>query len=120
VLQDITGLVAGGCRDYKGSEFIVTGRGGKAPSPDEPLIPDAVAVIDWVELPDVPLAAERNSREDINFSQSKVFQFETRIVEATGYSVSPNGQIILTANQSTFTPDRPAVMPPVCPSAERS
>ena len=112
-LPDITGLIAGGCRDYKGSTFIVTGRGGKAASPEDLLIPDAVVAIDWVELPDVELATELNVR-DRNFSQSEMFELE-RIVEATGYRIGPNGQIILTANRGTFNRDRSA-MPPLCPT----
>ena len=57
VLPDITGLIAACCRDHNGSTLVVTGLGGKPPSPEELLIPDAVGVIDWVELPNVELEA---------------------------------------------------------------
>jgi large exoprotein involved in heme utilization and adhesion len=115
VLPDITGLVAGGCRDYQGSSFIVTGRGGKPPSPDEPLIPESLAVVGWVELPNLDLEAERNPEVENNFDLAKLFEFETRIVEKNGYEIGQNGEVILTANQGNFSRFIPVFMPPVCP-----
>ena len=123
VLPDVTGLIAGGCRDYHGSEFIVTGRGGKPASPDEPLIPESVAVVGWVELPDVELETDLtleklrlpNNLNDVGAIRLWLPPNETRIVEATGYMINPNGRVILTADRGMVNFSLSSFMPPICP-----
>ena len=119
VLPDITGLVAGGCRDYRGSSFIVTGRGGKPPSPDEPLIPESLAVLGWVELPNREQGTGNREQARGNIPRSLITVprslFATEVVEATGYAIGQNGEVIVTANQGNFSRFLPIFMPPVCP-----
>ena len=83
-------------RNQAQSEFVVTGRGGLPPSPDETLSSDAVQV-DWVTLnPKV----ERNQDVSTNITT----QTQNSIVEATGLTIAHNGDILLTASATTTLP----------------
>ncbi|MFN6527825.1 filamentous hemagglutinin N-terminal domain-containing protein [Nostoc sp. ChiSLP03a] len=80
------------------SKFIITGRGGLPPNPGEALSADAVQV-DLVTLnpgvvkPPTPAV----SRNPINPTPN-------RIVEATGWVIAANGDVILTLVAPTVTP----------------
>ncbi|PSO97287.1 MAG: filamentous hemagglutinin, partial [Cyanobacteria bacterium SW_12_48_29] len=81
------------------SEFVVTGRGGLPPTPEEALSSDAIQV-DWVSLK--PEAAEeqesREAEENSPSSSSSNPSVPNQIVEAQGWVTAPNGEVVLTAS----------------------
>jgi large exoprotein involved in heme utilization and adhesion len=80
------------------SEFVVTGRGGLPQNPGEALSTDAVQV-DLVTLnPEV----KRPSTTAVSTSSTSPTPIP--IVEAQGWAIAANGEVILTANAPTVTP----------------
>jgi filamentous hemagglutinin family protein len=94
------------------SEFVVTGRGGLPPTPQEELGTDSTG-IDWVSLK--PDLASQGNTEQTQENLSNPPSIETnntttsrQIVEAQGMVVGSNGKIVLTAQNSgapEFTPN---------------
>jgi filamentous hemagglutinin family protein len=80
------------------SEFVVTGRGGLPQNPGEALNTDAIQV----DL--VTLAPEVNQSTTTAVSTSPTSPTPTPIVEAQGWAIAANGEVILTANANTVTP----------------
>ena len=80
------------------SEFIITGRGGLPPNPGEALSTDAVQV----DL--VTVNPEVDKRSTTAVSTSSTSPTPSPIVEATGWVIDANGDVILTANPPTVTP----------------
>lgn len=80
------------------SSFTITGRGGLPPNPGEALNTDAVQV----DL--VTLKPEVNKPSTPVVSTNPTSQAPDRIVEATGWAIAANGDIILTS-APTLTPD---------------
>jgi large exoprotein involved in heme utilization and adhesion len=108
---DVEGLVDRSCRadvEQKESQFVVTGRGGLPPNPNEPIRDDSV-LTDWVTLnsqsQNPPRAAA--TAPPVNSGTKK-------IVEAQGWEIDPNGNVILTAQSPTVTPHRPWQPPTSC------
>ncbi|WP_445628670.1 two-partner secretion domain-containing protein [Nostoc sp. DSM 114167] len=101
-LIDASRQIAQGCTPRRGqnaSRFIATGRGGLPQSPNEPLQGRAV-ITGWVDLPPQTTAiADKLSTASITKSSD-------RIVEAQGWIVDPNGNIMLVAQsgQSSSIP----------------
>ena len=96
------GLIAQGCPANRGNSFVITGRGGLPPTPEQQLDDDA----DWQDrrrLVVPPAQAQRhNSNQQASGSSPKgVNPPATPIVEATGWQVTPRGEIFLVAT----TPD---------------
>jgi len=90
------------------SKFVVSGRGGIPPSPTQPLSSDAV-MTNWATLnPKV----KNHSREA--YSSNPTNKAPTQIVEATGWVIGPKGEVILTAQAPTVTPDIPWLKPTTC------
>ncbi|MDX2212546.1 MAG: S-layer family protein [Oculatellaceae cyanobacterium bins.114] len=91
---DASRLIAQGCSagnttaDAQ-SEFVVTGRGGLPPNPEQPLQRDAV-IADWVSLD--PSNARSNS------AVAPGVAAEASVVEAQGWTVNADGQVLLTAH----------------------
>lgn len=93
------------------SEFIITGRGGIPPNPREILRSNNVQV-DWVSLGEdanslsgtssTQTQRQRN-REDAKKNKN-VKSPQNEIVEAQGWVVDSNGDVILVAQASTTTP----------------
>ena len=88
------------------SEFIITGRGGLPPSPDEALSSDAVEV-DWVSLD--PSAADGNGETQFDSESQEVAESSDsspphQIVEAQGLAVDDNGEVWFVANAPTTPP----------------
>ncbi|WP_206671458.1 S-layer family protein, partial [Staphylococcus aureus] len=80
------------------SQFTIPGRGGLPPNPGEVLNTDAVQV----DL--VTLHPEVDKRSTTTVSTNPTSPTPDRIVEATGWVIDANGDIILTANPTTITP----------------
>ncbi|MGV0102498.1 Filamentous hemagglutinin N-terminal domain-containing protein [Nostoc sp. DSM 114160] len=93
-LVDVSQQIAQGCTRRGGqnaSRFIATGRGGLPQSPNEPLRGRAV-ITSWVDLPPqaTHTVADKSSTASITKSSNP-------IVEAQGWIVDPNGNIMLVA-----------------------
>ncbi|MCC5663620.1 filamentous hemagglutinin N-terminal domain-containing protein [Nostoc sp. CHAB 5784] len=80
------------------SSFTITGRGGLPPNPGEALSADAVQV----DL--VALNPEVGKSSTPAVSTNPINPTPTRIVEATGWVIAANGDIILTSSIPTVTP----------------
>jgi filamentous hemagglutinin family protein len=110
-LFDVTGLIAQACPGGVGSaanKFVVTGRGGLPPNPNEALSSDAIQV-DWVTLnPGV----ENSSSPAV--STQPTAPEPAPIVEAQGWVIGANGEVVLTASAPTVTPNTSWSTPPQC------
>ncbi len=115
---DATRLIDRRCtpEKLKGNEFIITGKGGIPRAPSDALASDALAV-NWISLPaDTPAggsaglsgAQERGSSEKIPTSPHP----GSSLVEAQGWVIGSNGEVILTASPNTGIPHAPALAPP--------
>ena len=89
------------------SEFVVTGRGGLPPSPDETLSSDAIQV-DWVTLN--PEVESRNQ----GVSTNMIAPEPDSIVEATGWALDRKGEIVLTASAASVLPGNSWQAPAKC------
>ncbi|MHC5747431.1 MAG: beta strand repeat-containing protein, partial [Nostoc sp.] len=101
-LVDASQQIAQGCTPRRGqnaSRFIATGRGGLPQSPNEPLRGRAV-ITSWVDLPAQATAITDKS------STASMTKSDDQIVEAQGWIVDGNGNIMLVAQspQSLFIP----------------
>ncbi len=89
----------GGAAVRKENKFIITGRGGLPPSPNEPLHGESV-ITNWVTL-DSDIEKENNTTPTaVTPSRSSPKQ----IVEAQGWIFNEKGQVVLTASSPTVTP----------------
>lgn len=80
------------------SSFTITGRGGLPPSPNDALNSDAIS-IDWVTLnPEI----EDKSSPDV--STNPTAPEPDPIVEAQGWVMDNDGEVVLIASASTATP----------------
>lgn len=103
-LVDVTGLIAQGCPTGEGnvargsSEFIVTGRGGLPPNPEEALRSDPALA----DLGTLVQGTENRASAAIpsNLTNSE----PTRLVEAQGWVIGSKGEVILTAQAPNVTP----------------
>lgn len=105
-LVDPSGLIAQGCGSNsnvaKGqSEFVITGRGGLPPNPDDTLKPGAI-LPEWVVNNTVS-----NSNNSVNTTETNSKQLSSNtgdtLVEAVGMVRSTNGDIVFTAQPTTAT-----------------
>ncbi|MBN4000320.1 hypothetical protein [Nostoc sp. LPT] len=80
------------------SSFTITGRGGLPPNPSDALNTDAVQV----DL--VTLNPEVGKPYTTAVSTNPTSPTPTRIVEATGWVIAANGDVILTSSAPTLTP----------------
>nr|WP_322652442.1 filamentous hemagglutinin N-terminal domain-containing protein [Nostoc sp. CmiVER01]MDZ8121066.1 filamentous hemagglutinin N-terminal domain-containing protein [Nostoc sp. CmiVER01] len=102
-LVDASQQIAQGCTPRRGqnaSSFIATGRGGLPQSPNEPLRGRAV-ITGWVDLP-----AQVTHTVTDKSSTASITKSSDPIVEAQGWIVDANGNIMLVAQygQSSFIP----------------
>jgi filamentous hemagglutinin family protein len=98
-------LISSSCAafDKKGSEFIVTGRGGLPPSPEDFLSSDVV----WSDNRAIATTAQHPAKTSVALSPSKPKAVE--IVPATGWVFNDKGEVTLissapNASNSGFTP----------------
>ncbi|MBD1867851.1 filamentous hemagglutinin N-terminal domain-containing protein [Cyanobacteria bacterium FACHB-471] len=113
---DASRLVAQGCSAGNTAianqigEFTITGRGGLPPSPTEQLNSDAI-LADWETLEEPTNLSTTSSPIPPTHSASA----STELVEAQGWAIASNGQLILTA-QATAVPHSPWVNSATCRS----
>ncbi|MEH1941315.1 MAG: filamentous hemagglutinin N-terminal domain-containing protein [Nostoc sp.] len=105
------------------SSFIATGRGGLAPDPTEPLIADAV-LADWITVePESQnraggiqkkvLVRKQQNTEDKSQKFNSV-NVPTQIVEAQGWVMDANGNVVLVAQVPTASPHKSSLVATAC------
>ncbi|MEH2172734.1 two-partner secretion domain-containing protein [Nostoc sp.] len=106
------------------NSFITTGRGGLVADPTEPLIADDAVLADWITLPPeshnraggiqkrAVVQAQRHTEQK---SQKVNFVNEpTQIVEAQGWVIDANGNVVLVAQVPTATPHNSSLTSKSC------
>ncbi len=113
--QQIVASCNSGRRD---SSFVVTGRGGLASNPISQLMGDAV-LADWILLDEesenhvgnvqnrTMIQEQRNTEETAH--NIKSVNQSTEIVEAQGWVIDANGNVVLVAQSPTVTAHSPAL-----------
>jgi len=108
------------------SSFIATGRGGVVADPTEPLIADDAVVVDWITLsPEMKnrvdgiqkravIHKQRNTEEKLQEVNS--VNQPTQIVEAQGWVIDANGNVVLVAKVPTATPHNSSLTLTSCPA----
>ena len=96
------------------SSFIRTGRGGLIADPTQPLIADDAVLADWITLsPEsqnhadgIPKRAVVQAQRNTEKKSQKVNSVNepTQIVEAQGWVIDANGNVVLVAQVPTATP----------------
>ncbi|MFQ4141121.1 filamentous hemagglutinin N-terminal domain-containing protein [Chlorogloeopsis sp. ULAP02] len=86
------------CQQGDGSKFIITGRGGLPPSPNESFSTDNVRV-DWIE----PAASSRGNSQSVKINQARTSATAKKIVPAQGWVFNKKGDVVLTAYNPTAT-----------------
>ena len=110
---DLTELIATGCGASGGvasrtseNKFIITGRGGFPPTPSEVLRSD-------LALADLGSAGQDATATTVTATK-QIIPEPTPIVEAQGWVISPQGQVVLTASAPDVTPEVPWLRSPSC------
>ncbi|AFY50060.1 filamentous haemagglutinin family N-terminal domain protein [Nostoc sp. PCC 7524] len=114
---DASRQIASSCnysRNTEISSLVVTGRGGITPSPTDTLMDDAV-LADWIKLPvdrknlisNIQPYIEENTKTRQSGDRS------SQIVEAQGWIVDGNGNVVLVAQASTL-PHSQGLKPAAC------
>jgi large exoprotein involved in heme utilization and adhesion len=98
---DASDAIAQGCRDVQGSSFVVTGRGGLPPTPQQALGDDP-RWRDWrtpAEVSRQPNASRQGTLPSLANRRTT----KSALVEATRWVIEPDGQVILTASVPNVT-----------------
>ena len=108
------------------SSFIQTGRGGLVADPTQPLIADDAVLADWITLsPEsqnraggiqkrAVVQAQRNTEEKSQKVNS--VNEPTQIVEAQGWVMDANGNVVLVAQVPPATPHNSSLTSKSCPA----
>ncbi|TAF05546.1 MAG: S-layer family protein, partial [Nostocales cyanobacterium] len=120
-LVDLTGLIAQGCGSNnnnnvaKGqSAFVVTGRGGLPPNPDDALSAGTLST-DWVTRDTNKYS---NNSEETKITQKREID-SSPLVEAVGMVRNADGDLVLTAQPVTARGFQSGLPSPVCNVAQR-
>lgn len=111
-IVDISGLVASGCSSggnlASQSELVVTGRGGLPPNPSEVTRSDTT-------IPDLGTKEnQENQTREKMVSNNTTNYDSTTLVEASGWVIGSNGEVILEANPPAVTSQIPWLMVTSC------
>jgi large exoprotein involved in heme utilization and adhesion len=114
VSQQITSACSPGKNAVR-SSLIASGRGGISPTPMDTLTDDAV-LTDWIQL---PVNRENHSAKiqphtEQDTVSGKLGDRSDQIIEAQGWVVAPNGNVVLVAQAPTVTPHSVALQSAVC------
>ncbi|MEW6491698.1 MAG: filamentous hemagglutinin N-terminal domain-containing protein [Cyanobacteriota bacterium] len=97
----------------KESSFTITGRGGLPPSPNDPLTNQEVWV-DWITSKD----RAGNHKNSAATSANSTRSHSQQLVEAQGWVINDQGQVVLTAQALSVTPNRSELALPSCEQVE--
>ncbi|MEH2123625.1 two-partner secretion domain-containing protein [Nostoc sp.] len=126
-LVDASQQIVAGCSSggkIGRSSFVTTGRGGIQADPTEPLIADDAVLADWIALPPesqiraggiqkrVVIQAQGNTEEKSQKVNS--VNEPTQIVEAQGWVVDANGNVVLVAQVPTASPHNSSLVATSC------
>ncbi|MBC1223874.1 filamentous hemagglutinin N-terminal domain-containing protein [Nostoc sp. UCD121] len=126
-LVDASQQIAAGCNSgakIGSSSFIATGRGGLVADPTQPLIADDAVLADWITLePEsknsaagiqkrAVLQAQRNTEEKSQKVNS--VNEPTQIVEAQGWVMDADGNVVLVAQVPTASPHNSSLTATSC------
>ncbi|MEC4813550.1 MAG: filamentous hemagglutinin N-terminal domain-containing protein [Scytonema sp. PMC 1069.18] len=105
VLADASNVIDTGCAAFagEGSEFIITGRGGLAPSPDQPLSPDVV----WSDTRLPATTAQQQTQEKPAAKLTPKAE-TVKFVPATGWVFNGKGEVTLISHATPTTESTPA------------
>jgi large exoprotein involved in heme utilization and adhesion len=98
---DASDAIAQGCRDVQGSSFVVSGRGGLPPTPQQALGDDP-RWRDWR----TPAGVSRQpnaTRQGTLPPSANPLHTKSPLVEATGWMFGADGKVILTASKPNVT-----------------
>jgi filamentous hemagglutinin family protein len=98
---DASDGIAQGCRDVRGSSFVVSGRGGLPPTPEQSLGDDP-RWRDWR----TPAVVSRQPKAPGNGTlplSANPTSSKSALVEAAGWVIEPDGKVILTASAPNVT-----------------
>jgi filamentous hemagglutinin family protein len=110
-LVDATGLIDRRCTpsdNTRRSRFIITGRGGLPPSPNDVLQNEEV-IVNWITL-----NSQEDSTNPVPPEANPTNTAPKQLVEAQSWVYGSNGEVILTAEAPTATPHRSWQTSPSC------
>ncbi|QDL08287.1 S-layer family protein [Brasilonema sennae CENA114] len=113
---DRSGLIAQGCPADQGNSFVITGRGGLPPTPEQQLDDDA----EWQDRRRLTVQqqiGQTKPHTEIT-TQTLPTKSDTPIIEATGWQITPNGDIFLVASTSNPAVHNPRNQPDTCQSRQ--
>ncbi|WP_392478479.1 filamentous hemagglutinin N-terminal domain-containing protein [Nostoc sp. C110] len=126
-LVDASEQIAAGCNSgakIGRSSFIATGRGGLVADPTQPLIADDAVLADWIALePEsknsaagIQKRAVLQAQQNIEEKSQKVNSVNepTQIVEAQGWVMDANGNVVLVAQVPTASPHNSSLTATSC------
>ncbi len=97
---DASRLVATGCPADRGNSFVITGRGGLPPTPEQQLDDDA----EWQDRRTLEISRQPSAPGNGTLPPSaNLRSTKTALVEATGWVIKPDGKVILTASVPSVT-----------------
>ena len=106
-----------GGQDGEQNKFIITGRGGLPPSPNQSLQGESV-ITNWVRLDpqgENRSGSDSSSNPDSSTADQTSVPKTPVLVEAQGWVINDKGEVVLTASAPTATPQSPSVTPAGCP-----
>ena len=106
-LVDPTTLIATRCSGNQGNQFVMTGRGGLPPSPNDALTSEPM-VMNWINLLDTAETLKTTAQPPTASTSNPPIQ------EAQGWIVKADGTIELVVNPPQGTPQPTGVLPPQC------
>ncbi|GAB4177172.1 MAG: hypothetical protein Fur006_08610 [Coleofasciculaceae cyanobacterium] len=99
-----------GAQKREKNRFIITGRGGLPPNPNEPL-PGESVITNWVTLDSQEEQQSQNTTSTKNRDRATSVPKTPTLVEAQGWVYGSQGEVILTAQSPTVTPHSVSQMP---------
>ncbi|MBD2605262.1 filamentous hemagglutinin N-terminal domain-containing protein [Scytonema hofmannii FACHB-248] len=106
-LVDQSHLITQGCPANRGDVFIITGRGGLPPLPNEALRSNQTATVNWVTQ-----GERRRGGEEEKITKVSDSKLPNQIVPATGWVINDNGDVTLIASANTTFQ---SLTPTTCP-----
>ena len=106
---DASRMIATGCAASQGNSFVVTGRGGLPPTPEQQLDDDA----EWLDRRRLTVA-HSTQQPTTQTPSSTHTQHHAPIIEATGWQMTPTGKVILVATTPEPTVHNALPQPVAC------